>query len=515
MSLKSARKKYLDTEEISEEVFNELKKNDPSKTFKYIEAMCRFYLNKHVDHGYTQSFHQKHTIKFISRIIYHWERFRKKGYIKEDINQLTFVDCVDIVLEAGYEFNIKFMEKKDTRKYHETVIVDNDKFKIVVPHTDMGSIKYGKGTQWCTSAIRYNRFNEYQNAGHVFYYVHFKDLDTHPDNPELNSNYYKTAIDIDFEEDEIRFWDVNDNKILTCYSIDLEESTKEVRKDLQEFIERHYSLEFQKVYVPIIKHLTFSRRFLSKKYIQQNNLAALLPNHSGYIFNDDGTLDKFYGDCDLNSYIEAKGENCIKIKNFIGDGLYLNNLKINDLSNYIENVECSKIEASNLDLNKWSSFPKGSTYNIDLSNSKIKNLHHLKDISYFKINLNWSQIKSLKLISKNVLSLHANRVPLEKIDYKLPNKMNEIVLENNNLKSLKNLPNNVGAVYLRNNNIQDLKHLPQKFDEMFLDDNEIKEIPENLMSHQFNRLYLHRNKIKINDIFIEDLVLNNIRGSWK
>jgi len=179
-SLKTARETYLETEYVTKEEFDKIKSIDPSKTFKYIDAMLNFYVNGYVD-----------DLDALKLDIKNFHNLAERGLIKnKDINALEYLDFKAELLDAQSKIEIKELQKsKDT----DTIIVkDDEKFLIVIPNTYEASCKYGHGTKWCTASKNEPwHFSNYRYLNKVtLYYIHNKKL------PETNP-MYKTSVVVD------------------------------------------------------------------------------------------------------------------------------------------------------------------------------------------------------------------------------------------------------------------------------------------------------------------------------
>lgn len=82
---------------------------------------------------------------------------------------------------------------------HSNIIIDNDIFTVVIPHTEEASCTLGKYTKWCTAKYppgdTNNMFKRYNNRGPL-YIIFYK-----PDNTRYqyhsNTNQFKNEDDID------------------------------------------------------------------------------------------------------------------------------------------------------------------------------------------------------------------------------------------------------------------------------------------------------------------------------
>jgi hypothetical protein len=516
MSLKSAREKYLKTKKVSKEVFNKLKELDPSKSYKYLEAMCDMYENYYFyineDDHYPEKFLTLYKIKWVERLIYHWDRFRKKGYIKEDINQLSADTIRTILVRVFEKYNIKFIEKNDTRKYKKTILENNDDIQVVIPHTDTASIKYGYGTQWCTAGTEDNRFNQYQNSNCVLYYFYFKYLDRHPDDPSSNSNLYKLAAEVSREEQYIKFWDVEDSNVYVIHW----ENTKNTEENLEEIYKKiaiwksldpPHRADFHDIIKLAVSYIDFSEKYFDEKYKEQNSKydKEIIDEVGSYrVFNDDGTLDVF----GYNNYIPT--DYPIKIKNCFCRSLFIREIYFENLN--IENITSVYLYGGNLKIDNWKSFSNGLIYDLDLHDSDIDDLKHISNISYWKLDVSNTKIKTLLNLNTQHLEIfNGSSNEINEIEVVFPEKMKEINLSKCKIKKIKGLPKKMNLLNLVDNEIEKIENLPQWTRRILLMENNIKSLPENLSNSNFESLNLSYNKIVINDIDVSELSLSNPR----
>jgi len=179
-SIKTARANYLDSGQVTQNEFDEFVAMDPSKTFKYVDALLDFYVNGHID-----------DINTLKTDIKNFHSLSERGLIsKKDINALEYLEFKSEILDAQSKLKVK--EIKKNQESDVLIIKDDEKFLIVVPNTYEASCKYGQGTKWCTSSKNEPwHFSNYRYLNKVtLYYIHNKRL------PETNP-MYKTSVVVD------------------------------------------------------------------------------------------------------------------------------------------------------------------------------------------------------------------------------------------------------------------------------------------------------------------------------
>jgi len=154
----SAKSNYLATGKIDKNDFDKLAKADPTKTKKYIDWMCKQTI-------------EGNDVDQIIVLIKDFDRLVNKNLIKDkDIYSYDYESATDEV-EKYRKKKTKTETEKLVKEDVETVL-DNDKVLVVAPKTKEAAILYGKGTKWCTSALKNNAFDEYYFGSHVnLYYI--------------------------------------------------------------------------------------------------------------------------------------------------------------------------------------------------------------------------------------------------------------------------------------------------------------------------------------------------------
>jgi len=163
--VKSAERRYLDTNKVDPATFYDMVKQDPTPQKKYIEWLLGEYVNAN---------YMKSHFEDARELLVKFEELTKKGLIQnKDIYTYTFDKLKTAVEDAEKlttKSELKRLHKKDIR-----VVQDDAEYLIIVPLTKEAAIYYGKGTRWCTSARTHNAFDQYADRGYVLYYIIPKD----------------------------------------------------------------------------------------------------------------------------------------------------------------------------------------------------------------------------------------------------------------------------------------------------------------------------------------------------
>lgn len=205
-SLSSARKLYLDTNQISKEDFDKLVSFDPTPTKKYLEKMCEWYKEG------VEMYEFQEPIKKFHRLLPKLEQ--------KDINHYGEFD--EFVQEMEHIESKTSIKKAITKRIK--VILENEDVQITQPQTYEQSCILGAGTKWCTaSAGKPKHWNDYTKKDLLtFYYIWFKK--------EKDRRKYKLAIGIDpngtwkeiYDAGDERVGEAEVKEIISNYKIPLE-----------------------------------------------------------------------------------------------------------------------------------------------------------------------------------------------------------------------------------------------------------------------------------------------------
>lgn len=100
-------------------------------------------------------------------------KFRKQIGIT-DINRIKSYDELRKVTEPYKDQETASQQKKGANEkfYSEkqaTLLLDNDKWRVVIPHTKEASCHFGQNTEWCTAARESsNYFDDYNKTGDLY-----------------------------------------------------------------------------------------------------------------------------------------------------------------------------------------------------------------------------------------------------------------------------------------------------------------------------------------------------------
>lgn len=147
--------------QISARTINALNNGDTTKTKKYLEYMCKMWLEVRRAPQVI-----KPVMEFDSLLPY----IENKDIYHSDYSDINFLFET---LEEAKELK---EEKTFNKEEHVNVLIENDDYILLRPKTHRGSLKYGKGTQWCTAQTDYpGHFNGYTRDGYLIYLLRKKE----------------------------------------------------------------------------------------------------------------------------------------------------------------------------------------------------------------------------------------------------------------------------------------------------------------------------------------------------
>jgi len=196
-SKSSAKRLYLDTGKIDENIFNSLLKFDPTATSKYIEWMCRTFVKSKYDESDVEKYN----------IIIDFDKLCNKGLIEnKDINSYRNIEQVYDVVKEYENVKTKGEIEKDIKVSGADKVFENDKALVLFIKDENASICYGKGTKWCISAKDNNYFKDYWARGLIdFYFIIRNDID-------ISNRFYKIAAAVS-QTNKLEVYDAEDKKI--------------------------------------------------------------------------------------------------------------------------------------------------------------------------------------------------------------------------------------------------------------------------------------------------------------
>lgn len=198
-SLASARKMYLNTNLVSQDVFDQIKDLDPSKNFKYLEKMIQMYLK------------DSPSIRELGRVFKEFDDLSKRNQISNtDINSYkSFKDIKNVSSSSLSTYKEK--QELKSKSGDSDVVYEDDNVLVIIPRTHEATCKYGAGTKWCVTERSPRHYSDYKRALITHYFVIMKNLDeSHPN--------YKMAVNVD-ENGKISECNNSKNSIITIKEV--------------------------------------------------------------------------------------------------------------------------------------------------------------------------------------------------------------------------------------------------------------------------------------------------------
>jgi DUF971 family protein len=154
-------------------IWNELVAGDPTPTKKYLQWI----VNKGINDWKTNSKQNwmDDPSKFVP-LINKYEKLKNTKKIKPEhaeINKFNSLNDFWTMIDTYEEVQSKKDKKSVGQELIDAgeakVVVDNDKWRIIIPKTEKASCYFGVNTRWCTAATKsQNRFDSYNSEGNLY-----------------------------------------------------------------------------------------------------------------------------------------------------------------------------------------------------------------------------------------------------------------------------------------------------------------------------------------------------------
>ena len=194
-SISIAKKKYLETGKINQEIFDGLLLIDTSKSKKYIEWICKMYWE---DKNFDK--------EIVKELLEEFEK-RNKFIEEKDINKYQSIkDLQDAILKAQ---ETKIEKRVEGLTTNPEIVFKNEKVVVYKPKTEEESIDLGSGTEWCISATKSENYwnSYYKERGYTIYIIHNFTVNSN----STDYNKSKIAVLVDANGRLHSIWDKNDN----------------------------------------------------------------------------------------------------------------------------------------------------------------------------------------------------------------------------------------------------------------------------------------------------------------
>lgn len=328
-SISTARSRFLSTQKVTEEEFEEALDLDMSPNKKYIEKILDLYVKGKDD--------QEESLTKIGALIKKFDMLVSRNKISNsDINSYkTFKELKNSVENAEIEEVEK--EATDLKSGDFTIIKDNKDLLVVVPNSHTASQEWGYDTNWCTTSSSDTYWKDYVYSRDVnLFYIMVK-------NTSLIEDWYES------EYGEIP--DSSDIEIYTKMAV----AVYPYSDRYECFDKKDNSIEFDTVSaITGLGSETFEWEEIEKPYwywvLSEYELESRNASE-----NEDGTID-FDGDVWVPQYVDPSESTLGDFNKISGDFLFENP----------RGYEINSIKDCRL--------PKEIGYNFTFTNTNIENL---------------------------------------------------------------------------------------------------------------------------------------------
>lgn len=158
-SLKDIKDIFVSSGRVSQDEFQYFVENDPTKTKKYVEKMCRWISDAEMSKS-----------KYVELFSIYNILCSKKLIKRTDIYSFKeFKDFKDFVNQNRY-LTSKAEEKEKIKRNEADIILDNERWFVVNPKTHSASCIFGAGSKWCTASRDSSHWSEYSTSFISLYY---------------------------------------------------------------------------------------------------------------------------------------------------------------------------------------------------------------------------------------------------------------------------------------------------------------------------------------------------------
>jgi len=176
---------------VAKSTFNKFVEGDKTPTKKYLEYMLKAWTER-------QDYTHKRTIGGIIENVLLFDALipyiENKDIYSKEYSDYRNLEHTVIKAQETKE------EKSFVRKDHIKVLIENERFLLLIPITHQGSVKYGANTKWCTTTRgNDNLFNKYSKEGILAYLVD-KEGNKHEDFKKIafSMNFANSGLNENF-----------------------------------------------------------------------------------------------------------------------------------------------------------------------------------------------------------------------------------------------------------------------------------------------------------------------------
>jgi hypothetical protein len=196
--------------------YNENIKNAHKSIGKYFDEVINYYNQESVSY--------KTAFQYVYPIFYDFFKYKEDGLIKDDFQQMTYVEMNE------KNKSIETAKKRKELERSINVIYEDNEWKIIRVESKEASCKYGSNTRWCISGSHDNRYHGYGYSENNFiYFIFDKDEE---EIKQMNVTY-KIAVLVNKSTGKFRVWDAEDTEIENIKFLDrfMRPLFKAIKKD--------------------------------------------------------------------------------------------------------------------------------------------------------------------------------------------------------------------------------------------------------------------------------------------
>jgi len=260
--LRELREKYGTTERSA----NLMNRMDPTANKKYVEWLFKVrYVRPNRLAKYKVAGDFPATKEEDVKRALAWFEKNLKGKVPADFRDINKFKTVTEFLNKVNEISVP--SRKEIKNSVRTVL-DNERFKIVVPLTAESARLYGSGTRWCTTQKRY--YENYTKSG-VLYYIIDKGIDRKfgvvvGDNAGRNPNVANLSF-FNNEDNGLRI-----GNIKNVYGSTFDVVTNAIKADFNEYINAKLK---KKALNDAINRINTTKREFSRNGLSDDEIEAM------------------------------------------------------------------------------------------------------------------------------------------------------------------------------------------------------------------------------------------------
>lgn len=174
-------------EKVGDKVFQQIMETDPTYNKQYAQWIFNLFLKVETEERRKIFLEDLYKTKEDLSIFY---KYKDRLSVElRDINRFKNTEelyhSVKEISANPEQFYSKTELTKEIKKEVD-VLLDSEKWLVLIPKTKNTSILYGKGTRWCTASEQYNYFETYSKDGPLYIII---DKQADPSNKNYQKSY--------------------------------------------------------------------------------------------------------------------------------------------------------------------------------------------------------------------------------------------------------------------------------------------------------------------------------------